>query len=129
MNEHYNGNEDLAYIAGFTDADGCFSIVNWHGALISIVNTNAETIMFIKELLLKHKIEMNIYCRKKKSPKYKDVYTLATGKKENVLLFCELLKPYIVLKRERLELLIEMIGMLNDRSIVFLGSCNSLSIL
>ncbi len=109
----YSGREDLAYIAGFMDADGSYMIRKNNEDCcipqVTITNTNSGILLFIKSKLESYGIKSYLYSGKQRDKKWKVSFMLSIHKRSDVLAFCKLLSPYIVLKAKQASIIIEML--------------------
>jgi hypothetical protein len=104
----------LAYIAGLIDGEGAFMITrstNWdrptpsYTPRVKIAMTTREPLDFVVEHLGLGKINVEVV--RKKRPKSKDIYQWQVHSLTNVHKLCELILPYLVLKKKHAQHLIE----------------------
>jgi len=108
---------DWAYIAGCIDGEGClsFNISSKVTVQITIVNTDKKMIDFINRVCNKAEIKMGIHYRDPRKAMFKG--RIITGVKKcwgiyptsfrDKLSFLELVFPYLIIKQEKANLLIE----------------------
>jgi hypothetical protein len=104
--------EELAYIAGMIDGEGCLRIYNPTNndgynrksqTILTIANTNKEVLEWIK-----NKLDCgNIYVREHNNPKWKPVYNLRIASRLQIIKILKKIKPYIIIKKEKLKELLE----------------------
>lgn len=92
--------EELAYVAGFVDGEGCFSIGKNGSVSLGIVNTSRCTLEFVLKVLGAGVIQD----RKQKVNKRQYIFR-SYG--ENCMDAVHLLLPYLIEKRDQALLLIE----------------------
>lgn len=101
----------LSYIAGFFDGEGTICIVegkrkDGHIPFLSIkvciTNTSLDILLFIKDALSKHGIVSHIYHIPAHS-NCVDAHNLMIQKIEDVLRFCKIMKPFVVIKSKHLD--------------------------
>lgn len=114
MNNAYMGNEDLAYMAGYIDADGCMHLTNvgrHNKPVVSISSTHMEILLFIKDLLYRHGVTAKVYTLKEKRENQSANHSLIITKREDLQMFCLIMKPYIVLKARQLSTMAKFIAL------------------
>ena len=104
-------NPGLEYIAGFADADGCFSLIRnpqtgYIGPTLEICNTNLDALCSIQASLIEYGIRCAIYEGKLRNVKWKNVFHLRVTGCKNALCYCKLVKPYLILKAPRVDIII-----------------------
>lgn len=94
--------EEIIYLAGFFDADGCITTSTKTCFRLTISNTNLEVLEFIKE-----KFGGNINnLWLPKNPKHSLAWKWITAKKADVLVIMCLINPYLIVKKEQSDVLI-----------------------
>lgn len=109
LEENEIGN--MNYIAGFFDGEGYVGINKKFRPIITFTNTNKEVLGFIKD---KIESENNIYFINSKSLKHKNKYTLNITSNGECLSLAEKLLPYSIVRKKRLELLIEILELKSE---------------
>lgn len=101
--------EDLAYIAGFFDGEGCATILHGGGAnrnciqkRVSICNTNRDILLQIQRILGFG----SLYEKKRDNKKHKTLYDLVFLQ-DQIPVFLALILPYVRLKKRQVEILLE----------------------
>ena len=97
--------ECIAYIAGFWDGEGCFSLANGHIKL-SLANTNPMVMQFISRALFSGSIYNSLKERKRNYPQRPQL-VLQIGAEPAIEAFCRLVLPYLIVKREECEVVLE----------------------
>ena len=102
---------DIVYLAGFIDADGYFNIakkevkdkyIHYHTSL-DIGSKNKAFVDYMAE-----KFETNFYKRNNTSQGHKYIFYQTQFCGERLLEICELILPYLIIKRRNCEIMIEM---------------------
>lgn len=106
--------EDLAYLAGFIDADGCLSVYTKKHykkigfvPRVQITNTNEYGVKWVCLLLDKCNIPYYIYTRKHKNPNHNDTYDIMISGFKRCLKIVPRILPYMHLKQDRAKAMIE----------------------
>lgn len=90
----------LAYVAGFVDGEGCFTLSN-HGAItLSIINTSKTALLFVQEVL-----EVGTVTPRKQRVNKNQYLYRAYG--ANCIGIINKLLPYLIEKKEQAEVLLE----------------------
>lgn len=106
--------EDLAYIAGILDGEGCIQVrllkrktQKWNNLKTEIIITNT-----CKELIewLSRKLSLSIHEKQHKNPKWKTCYYVKIGNIYECLLFLKAVLPYLIAKRKQAEEAIKLIS-------------------
>ena len=101
-------NEMLAYTAGFWDGEGTFTLTKYtreSGAYyypyVVVSNTDEDVLNTLAEFILSLGINCKVYTkyRNNEPDKHKQRYSLNICGQENMLMFCELITPFLVVKR------------------------------
>lgn len=110
--------EDLAYLAGLLDGEGCIAIqkcrVKGHlcnyGTNVKITNTDMNIIEKIQSILLSLGINPNIRVRGNENhPRWKSWIEVYLTKRANIKLFLENILPYLVGKKARAIIMLRFI--------------------
>jgi len=105
--------EDLAYIAGILDGEGCVQVrllkrknSKWYRIKTEITFSNT-----CKELIdwLSKKLNLKVYERKHINPKWNTCYYVKVGNMYECLLLLKALLPYLIVKRRQVEEAIRLI--------------------
>lgn len=102
----------VEYIAGFFDGEGSVNIKQNIGCSpsISLGNTNKfvleEILIFLKDVGL----NFRLYNYHRKS-RYKDIYHLHTHDSRSIKAFCLMLKPYCIVKRNQISLMLNYLNL------------------
>ena len=99
---------EAAYIAGFTDGEGCLSADHkWHEPQITWVNTDQAVLSHIAGLI---GVGARIAARKK-NPRWKQVYSLSVTAMPTVEAVLRQLLPYLITKRRQADLLLGLVDL------------------
>jgi hypothetical protein len=90
----------LAYVAGFVDGEGCFTLSNHGATTLSIINTSKTALLFVQEVLGVGTVNP----RKQRVNKNQYIYR-AYG--SNCIGIVEKLLPYLIEKKEQAQVLLE----------------------
>ena len=105
--------EDLAYIAGILDGEGCIQVrlLKHNGSKWGMMKCEVIIVNTSKELIdwLSKKLNLDIGVRKRKNPKWKPCYYVKTTNMYEVLLLLKALLPYLIVKRKQAEEAIKLI--------------------
>lgn len=115
-------NEILAYIAGFIDGEGSISFKLGHKKHIfpymSIMNTDLETLVWIKTQLSKLGIIVRIWnAGLPAKVHWKQQYMLYISNNKNLLAFLLAIEPYLILKLKNAKTVIEYIKLRNSKKL------------
>lgn len=95
--------EDLAYIAGVIDSDGCISIgrnAKRYKPIVQITQVQPEAINFVNKIFGgSYKIEKRL--------SHKDIYKWRIQSRKNLGIFLEAIIPFLKIKREQAKIVIE----------------------
>jgi hypothetical protein len=106
--------QDLAYIAGFMDGDGCISVIKggsakyksfYYTARIMVVNRDPAPIEFINKLF-----PAKIYITKGRKPQHGITYRYCITNYQDMKTFCDAIIPYLISKKRQAKLLSRYIG-------------------
>lgn len=107
--------EDLAYLAGFIDADGCLSVYTKKHykkigfvPRVQITNTNEKGIYWIRDLLDKCNIPYYVYVRRHKNPKHSNTYDIMISGFKRCMKIVPKIIPYMHLKKDRASAMIKL---------------------
>ena len=106
------GNTELAWLAGFLDADGWVSIsrhTQRYSACAGFVTTSVKTKNRIAELLDKYGSKYLVHLRSPNNPRHTPRYDFEIRGLERVRVFLKLVLPYLVTKLEEAELALKFI--------------------
>ena len=100
--------KELAYIAGFLDGEGCFSLVprkkggkvNGYFVRVNVVNTNRAIIVWMREIF-----GGNLYMRKRQKKNHKVAWSLTLSEVQAGALLRRVL-PYLRVKQQQAKLLL-----------------------
>lgn len=99
---------NLAWLAGIWDGEGTFSIYEHNGfysGRLTLSNTSEEMIYEIVRILDSYEIYGHIFKEtKSRKPNHKKAYHLTFNKMESVKKACELMIPYLIVKKARAQL-------------------------
>ncbi len=109
-----DNNTPLSYIAGFMDGEGCFR-VGGPTPMISVSNTNFEVIHKIGRFLDYLSLEYGIGERISRTPNLKPQLILTISKVDASKVFCELLLPHLIVKKEEAQLIIDLCTLRQNR--------------
>ena len=110
--------ELLAYIAGFLDGEGCFSIAKCDGrqrshARVTVANTDQNVLLFIqyklKDFDIESRISSNMHrCRGHEKQCWAlEINNSCIGK------LCLLLRPYLIVKHNQAEIVSKFVDLRN----------------
>ena len=110
-----HGVDNIAYIAGFIDGEGCVSAYVYGDRLdgrahfftrITVSNTNKDVLDFCREVLGCGKVTL---VKRARVGNEKDGYVLRICKRSEVKMALSILKPYLVVKRDVADLVLKLI--------------------
>lgn len=98
-------NIDAAYIAGFVDGEGCFSIANnrEHKAMLYVVCTDSDTIQYLKTISGYGKITTTSQPIKSY---WKQAFRWAVNSHDMIMLLTQI-EPYLVTKKKQCHVMQE----------------------
>lgn len=104
----------VEYIAGFFDADGCMSIGKdkRRGTYVpcaTFTNSNYDVLTLMQYYLSLCEINTRLRGTKRVSEKYSHVWRILISKQSELVKFCNLIKPHLVVKQEETELMIRFL--------------------
>lgn len=138
-------NEKLAYLAGIIDGEGCFSISRKHDkrrsgpqkppeeqgrgwfrersgrdyayhASVFIVNTNADMMRYVCDILDDIEIPFHLMRRKTSDKRQREFYQLSIGRQMHIKKLIETLLPWLVAKRSEALLMLRFVSKRMERN-------------
>lgn len=103
--------DKLSYLGGIIDGEGTISIVRrttYYVPHVCIPNTDETLILFCKSILDEHGIKYCVeYKNREKLKNSKPCWVIRIESKERVSMFLELIKDYVVSKKQQALLVLE----------------------
>lgn len=105
--------KNLAWLGGIWDGEGSISIVkslrkkgNWNlYSKITMENSSVRIVTEVCRILKGLNISYYIWTRKPRSTKHKQMYVVNVCKMNDINKFCNIIRPYLILKIEQADLL------------------------
>jgi len=106
--------EDLAYIAGVIDSDGCISInrdIKKYQPTVQVTQAQPEAINLINKIFGGN---YRIVKQSKSSLNYKDLYLWRIRSRKNLGIFLEAILPFLRIKRKQAKIVIDYCNIRRD---------------
>ena len=98
--------EEIIYLAGFFDGDGCITTSPKTNFRLTISNTNKEILDWIKKNFGGNINNQHL----PKNPKHNTSWKWITTKRTDVLRILELIYPYLIVKKKQAKLIINYLN-------------------
>jgi hypothetical protein len=115
-----HGLDNIAYVAGFVDGEGCISAYVFNDRFdsrphfftrIAVSNVNEDVLHYCREVLGSGKVRpVKRNMTKPSQANSKDTFALIICKRSEVKTALKIIRPYLIVKREVADLVLELIS-------------------